>query len=82
MNKLLEDSFTWSRWRAFNLFDNCWYLKNYKPIFKKYAIGYIDAERLKCRPKINNYAVMFLKDGIFSWVHMNKKEFNLIWMIK
>jgi len=75
MERLQEDSFTWSRWRAFNLVSGR-YFDEYKNLFKKYAVGYIDAERLRCRPKCNHYAVMFLKDDVFSWVHLTSDEFK------
>ena len=81
MIKMPEDSFTWSRWRAFNLFKELGIAARYSDImcFRSkiisYAIGYIKAESLKCRPKENCYAVMFCKDDVFSWCHLSEREF-------
>jgi len=35
---------------------------------------------LICRPKENTYAVMFLKNNIFSWTHLTTKEFMEIFL--
>ena len=51
---------------------------NNKEIILKYAIGYCEGDKLQCRPKLNTYAVMFLKDNDFFWTHLTKKEFEII----
>lgn len=85
--KMCEDSFTWSRWRSFNLFDKLGIRARYSDIIKfkttlrNFAIGYIEAEVLRCRPKEQCYAVMFLKDDIFSWCHFTRREFNEIFQV-
>jgi hypothetical protein len=82
ISKLYEDSFTWSRWRAFNLFKELGMAARYtdiirfRNVLKLYAVGYVHAEILRCRPKHDCYAVMFLKDGVFSWCHFTRREFN------
>lgn len=84
IQKLPDDSFTWNRWRAFNLFKELGIaaryenMKLYQSTIYKYAIGYIKADSLRCRPKQNHYAIMFLKDNVFSWCHFTKKEFKEI----
>ena len=84
MIKMSEDSFTWSRWRAFNLLKELGVAARYsdiiyvKRILYMYAIGYVHAKTLRCRPKQNCYAVMFLKDETFSWCHLTEREFNEI----
>ncbi len=71
IDRMPEHSFTWSRWRAFNLFKELGIACRYSDIIRvghilrSYAIGYIAAERLQCRPKKNCYAVMFLKNDTF-----------------
>jgi hypothetical protein len=72
---LNKELFTWNKWRAFNLFrPRC--LKDFKNLIKPYIIGYSKADDLLCRPKADHYAIMFLKDDIFSWCHITKKEFE------
>jgi len=76
---LSEDSFSWSRWRAFNIIDVRFCYQNiiaFRNVLRKYAVGYRRADYLRCRPKTNCYAVMFLKNGIFSWCHLTEREYN------
>ena len=79
-----NDSFCWQRWRNVNIYEmfgiacRTYDLVNSKHILKKYAIGYIDASKLLCRPKLNNKAVMFLKDDEFFWFHLRNNEFLFI----
>ena len=47
-------------------------------IIKKYTIGYCEGGEIMCRPKPNEVAVMFLKDGNYFWTHITKKEFDLL----
>ena len=81
---LPEDYFGWIEWKNFNLLNEfnivCQkdVLIHNKVIFQKYAVGYIEAEKLRCRPKKNCMAVMFLKDDMFSWFHMRDNEFYTI----
>ena len=79
IQKLSPSAFSWSRWRRFNLFTLRYdILILFKRIIKEYAVGYIDGEKLYCRPKENTYAIMFLKDNEFSWCHFAKREFEEI----
>jgi len=81
---LPSDSFDWIRWREcdvlelFGCFCRSSDLYNKKLLIRKYAIGYISAEKLICRPKINHKAVMFLNDDKFSWCHLTNIEFENI----
>lgn len=43
----------------------------------EYAVGYCDAVNLAVRPKENSYAVMFEKDGLRFWFHIEKWEFEI-----
>ena len=87
MERLPEDSFTWSRWRAFNLFQElgiiCRYdhIVNASQALQRYAIGFHEGERLRCRPKVGAVAVMFLKDNVFSWCHLTAREFKEIFNV-
>ena len=80
---LPRDSFSWSRWRSFDLFKildmACRYddIIKRKIILRQYAIGYIEAEKLSCRPK-EAVAVMWLYNDNFSWCHLILKEFNIL----
>ena len=51
-------------------------------ILKKYAVGYILADRLSCRPKVGEVAVMFLIDDFFGWTHLRKSEFERVFNVK
>jgi len=80
--RLHSDSFDWSRWRMGiaiwreigvscrknSIIEN-------KNVLKKYAIGYISAEHLICRPKNNETAVLFLINDEFCWTHFRNEEF-------
>ena len=55
---------------------------NKKDVFKKYAIGWCYGEEVICRPKLEKIAVMFLKNDIYFWFHMNIDEFNIIFKEK
>ena len=80
--ELSEDSFTWSRWRSFNLFSELkiptkeTFILKKKRIILQYAVGYIEAHKLRCRPKLNHKAVMFCYNGYLSWCHLTDEEFN------
>jgi len=84
LSKLPADSFTFSRWRKCDIFERFGFaccsrniLAN-SHIIRKYAVGWAKAESLFCRPKINNYAVMFLIDEEYSWCHLRNNEFRVI----
>jgi hypothetical protein len=82
--RLYADDFDWIRWRACSIFEDFSFQCRYsdiiqnRHIFKKYDVGYLKSEKLACRPKKDNMAVMFFKDGEFSWCHLTKKEFEEI----
>jgi hypothetical protein len=77
--------FDWSTWRAGNIWDmfklqchTAVLVKNGR-ILREYAVGWCPGERLMCRPKANNVAIMFYKDGVHFWFHLRKHEFEEIW---
>ena len=43
-----------------------------------HAVGYCPAGRIPCRPKPDNTAVMFFKNGRHFWFHLRDREFELI----
>jgi len=79
--KLYADSFDFSRWRAcdFRSFscrtDDLIAHKNY---FLDHTVGYLEGEKLICRPKPNTYAILMLEDEQFFWFHMRRIEFEAI----
>lgn len=87
MNRLPEDSFSWLRWlygldvwvklgiacREKSIVDNA-------ETLRKHAIGYIPAERLRCRPKENEVAVMFLIEDRFVWTHLSSNEYERVFI--
>ncbi len=80
LEKLHPDSFSWQNWRAGRIADlgipcrrEC--IINEGKILIKYAVGYLEGEKLLCRPKNENMAVMFLKDDDFFWFHLRNDEF-------
>ena len=75
--------FTWERWRAGSIHDlgvPCrkeWILSPYGiGILRDLIVGYCDGERLGCRPKIGEVAVMVEKNGETFWFHLRKEEFE------
>lgn len=82
IDKLPEDYFDWQRWRAGiavwreigvacrrnSIIEN-------SELLLKFAVGYIHGSLLRCRPKNNEYAVMFLIDDNFCWTHFREEEF-------
>jgi len=81
MNKINSSLFTWNLWRSGTLLDlgilknRSEFILEKKNVLRKYAIGYCEAEKLICRPKINCIAVMFQKDDVIFWTHLYKNEF-------
>ncbi len=50
-----------------------------KHTLRKYAVGFIESEKISCRTKNNEFAVMFLIDGNFGWTHLRKREFEAVY---
>ena len=46
-------------------------------LIQKYAIGFLEGEKLSVRPKNDCVGVMFFYDGVEFWTHLTLKEFNL-----
>ena len=84
IERLPVDSFDWLRWKKCDIFSkfnfSCRFydLISNSHILRKYAIGYIEGEKLLCRPKPNTFAILLLSDGDFSWFHLRREEFFII----
>lgn len=76
--------FTWDLWRAGTISDldiprnRRWFIRDNIALLRKYAIAYCDASHLGCRPKRDQYAIMFQKDDLMFWTHFYKEDFELI----
>ena len=79
------DSFTWSRWR---LGEKVWRelgvacrtqsIKDNSSVLRQYVIGYREGDKIFCRPKIGEFAVLFIIDNVYCWTHFRKEEFNYV----
>lgn len=49
-----------------------------KSILRKFIIGWCEGERLACRPKTGEVAVMIERDVRKFWFHLRKEEFDVI----
>lgn len=88
LHEIDSSLFDWSTWRA----DNLWSafriqcrtnaMLASQEILRRYAMGWCHGEHLLCRPKIDNIAVMFYKDGVYFWTHFRREEAWLIWGIR
>jgi hypothetical protein len=85
MNKLERFSsefFTKERWESgslsvFGIETRTNSIEKNREIIKKYAIGYIEGDKLFFRPKNNTFAVMFWFNEIHFWTHLTKEEFEI-----
>jgi hypothetical protein len=87
--KLPFDNFDWLRWlygidvwREIGVACRYYDILEKRNILIKYAIGYTEAERVICRPKENELAVMFLINDNFCWTHFRKKEFDNVFVTR
>jgi hypothetical protein len=84
MKRMNCDSFSWSRWRACNIFEVFGFscrrsdILKMRQVIKTHAVGYIEGHKLHCRPKKDSTAVMFLIDGNYSWCHLKNDEYKII----
>jgi hypothetical protein len=83
MEQLDPSEFTWERWRASSIHHlgiPCrkeWILSPYgRSILLKFIVGWCEAERLACWPKVGEVAVMVEKNGDKFWFHLRRKEFD------
>jgi len=83
--KLPIDSFDWLRWLyGIDIWTEIGVVCKYYDIIEKsnilikYAIGYIEAEKLMCRPKDKEFAVMFIINDEYCWTHFREKEFYYV----
>lgn len=86
--KLPRDSFHWLRWINNDIWIKLGVACRYQDmleqagVLQKYAVGYLEGEKLFCRPKINEVAVMFLIDDLFGWTHLRNREFEEIFNVR
>jgi hypothetical protein len=80
---MYPDSFDWSRWRIgmviwreLGIASRNVDILEQKDVLRIFAIGYLPGQKLICRPKIDETAVMFLIDDEFCWTHLRQKEFD------
>ena len=83
MRRMPAVQFTYDTWKAGSLTElgirnRFWSIKKNINKIKSMAIGFTEAEKLQCRPKIGYIAVMFFANNKHFWTHLTKKEFNLI----
>ena len=83
LQRLHDTSFGWSEWRTASIADlkipcreQAIIASGY--ILRRYAIGWLEGEKLTCRPKRDHTAIMFLKDGQMFWFHLRNKEFQAV----
>lgn len=84
LQKLDSSLFDWISWRQgcplvlFEIGCRMGDLYAKRNELRKYAIGWCKGESVLCRPKLNNFAVMFEKDGTCGWFHFRANEFEKI----
>ena len=82
LGKLPADQFTWSRWRACDIWSELGLCCRRKDIFghggilRKYAVGYCDGITLLVRPSADDVGIMFLYRDEFQWTHLTREEFE------
>lgn len=77
--------FTFERWAngsltELGIFNKFYSIKENVYLIRKFAIGYIEGEKLWVRPKKKTFAVMFFKNKHF-WTHLTEKEFNNVFKV-
>ena len=85
MERLNVELFTWSRWRygasimaELGICGNKYIRRHRQEAIRKHAVGYVEGERLGCRPKPGDYAIMLFWDGHHGWFHLTEEEFITI----
>jgi len=85
IERLKPFHFTVSRWRRWNLPEVLgipkWreeYVVRFRKAIKKYCVGYLESENLWVRPKTDCLALMFFCDDTYSWAHVTKREFYVL----
>ncbi len=90
MNKLeylSNEFFTKERWEAgslsiFGIETRTNSIEKNRNIIKKYAIGYIEGNKLFFRAKDNTFAVMFWFNESYFWTHLTEIEFKICFNLK
>jgi len=80
ISRLTASQFTFERWRAGSLTELNIYTKYYSieenaHVIRSHTVGFIKAEKLWVRPKLNCVAVMFFVNDQHFWTHLTIKEF-------
>ena len=77
-------SFDWLTWRSgsilqiFKIPHRTYAITANADLIRKYAIGWCDATKIPCRPKIGYIAVMFNTGELYNWwTHLTIKEFEI-----
>jgi len=82
--KLAGHHFDHNRWRAetplsvFKLDCSRGMVVENRSLLHEFAVGYCRGKHLGFRPKGGNYGVMFFKDGVHFWFHLNDYEFSKV----
>ena len=84
IEKLNPELFIFEKWEAcwWEIFDLSFEYAlddtNLAKQLKEYAVGYCDGSKVIVRPNLKMYAVMFEKDGVEFWFHVDKTLFDAI----
>ncbi len=87
--KISPEEFDWLRWTGGSIADLgvpcreiCITSAPGYNILRRHVVGYCPGEYLFCRPKINEVAVMCVKDDREFWFHLQRKEFDAVFSIQ
>lgn len=83
MVRMHETSFDWLTWHGGSACDlgvphRKELILGIRHHIRGWAIGWLEGDRVPCRPKPGMVAVMFLKDGEQWWTHLMEDEFDTI----
>ena len=82
MEKMSPHHFSFEYWRAGSLTElgietRTYSIERNRRTIRRYAIGYLNAEKLWIRPKLNAIAVMFWFNDSCFWTHLTNEEFKI-----
>jgi pyruvate-formate lyase-activating enzyme len=87
LDKMDSTNFTWDKWRAGSIkeFDIPCRFQSLtsafsKNVLREHAVGWTWGESLMCRPKKNEIATMFYRNGEYFWFHLRRNEFYEIFV--
>lgn len=85
LSRMESSHFEWQAWRAgtphtLNLHarNGGFLTPEAMGVLRQHAVGYCEAERIPCRPKLGQVAVMFFAHGAHFWFHMRGHEFAAV----